>query len=139
MKKTLYIIVLLNLFQHSSIKSQNLIPNPSFETISNCPYGPDLIYYAPPWFQPSINSGNTTNSSSSDLFNSCYIFTGAYARVGVPSSDFGYQLARTGDGYAGILIYADSMKVREYIEVPLISPPSRECRQARCVLTRADY
>ena len=107
---------MLNLFQHLST-SQNLVPNYSFEIYTSCPQTPVKIYLASPWFQPNIGAGNTTNSSSSDLFNSC-----STGNVGVPSNAGGFQNARTGNGYAGIYSSFDtSNNAREYIEVPLLS------------------
>ncbi len=117
MKKTLCILFLcLSLV---AAKSQNLVPNPGFEIYTQCPTGSMLIYYATPWFQPNISNGNTTNSSSSDLFNSCDILP--YA-VGVPNNAGGYQDARTGNGYAGMYGALDTVNGREYIEVALLSP-----------------
>lgn len=110
---------MLNLFQQLSTQSQNLVPNNNFSIITSCPNGPNQIYLAPPWFQPSISSGNTTNSSSSDLYDTCFHQIGGF---GVPANDAGYQLARNGGGaYAGIDTYGDSLNYREYIEVPLLS------------------
>lgn len=98
----------------------NLVPNPSFELYDTCPYdlgGDGQIYRAVPWFQPDTCYGNTTNSSSSDFFNTCSI--GYWS---VPSNGAGYQYPRTGNGYAGIAVvygYPDSIGGREYIEVKL--------------------
>ncbi|MEI6488817.1 MAG: T9SS type A sorting domain-containing protein [Bacteroidota bacterium] len=97
----------------SNIKSQNLVPNPSFEIDSACSgIGFGKIYYSIPWFQPSIYSGNTTNSSSSDLFSVC--------GWRVPVNNQGFQYARTGSTYAAIYCYYPA-NIREYIEVPLFT------------------
>ena len=101
-----------------NVNAQNLVPNPSFENISQCPTSINQIYLASPWFQPCIHFGNTTNSSSSDLFDTCS-HTGF---VGAPTNLLGFQLARTGSAYTGIIVYADTSNEREYIEVALDSP-----------------
>lgn len=106
-----------------SIAQSNLIPNPSFENIVNCPTMESQIYLAEPWFQPILCSwgGNVDICSSSDLFNSCHIPNPPFANVDVPINDFGFQFARTGNGYAGIGFWVDNGG-RERIETPLISP-----------------
>lgn len=100
---------------------QNLVSNPSFETLSQCPWGSTQIFLASPWFQPCIHSGNSTNSSSSDIFNSCD--SNGYVGVPVNVAGYGFQNTHTGDGYAGIYGGMDSTEnAREYIESPLQSP-----------------
>ena len=95
----------------------NLVPNPSFEIYDTCSNYFSTLYYATPWFQPCIGNGNTRNSCSSDLYDSC-----SAGETGVPLNDIGYQLARTGKAYGGIFCNADTTNYREYIEVPLLSP-----------------
>jgi hypothetical protein len=116
MLKTPYYILLFLLLPFSLCGQQNLVPNPSFEIYDTCPYYGSQIYFASPWFQPNIYWGNTTNSSSSDYFNTCSDST-----FGVPYNFLGYQSARTGNGYAGIDFYA-SNETREYLEIQLSSP-----------------
>jgi len=115
MKKTTSILVFF-LFHCFITFSQNLVPNSSFENITNCPYF-NQIYYAQPWFQPCRENGNTTNSSSSDLYDTC----ASYVESGVPTNVSGFQFARTGYAYAAIYLYADTFNYREYLEVPLLS------------------
>lgn len=100
---------------------QNLVPNPSFEVIVSCPTMESQIFLASPWFQPIIgcSTGNVNGCSSSELFNSCSVPNPPYANVGVPTNDFGFQFARTGQGYAGIGVWHDN-GARERIEVKLI-------------------
>ena len=115
MKKLICLVFILNLFQCISLNSQNLVPNCSFEITTSCA-GYGKIYYAAPWFQPNIYSGNTTNSSSSDMFASC---APSFSGVSVPSNSDGYQYARTGSVYVGIYCFRTTNS-REYIEVPLL-------------------
>lgn len=118
MKKTFLIIYALLLLQNSIVISQNLVPNPSFELDTACPNSYSQIYFAPPWFQPDICYGNTTNSSTTDLFNIC----DSLGTEGIPNNEMGYQMPRTGIGYAGIIVYADTNNYHEYLEVPLLYP-----------------
>ena len=117
MKKTTSILVFF-LFHCFITFSQNLVPNPSFENITQCPTVYGQIYLATPWFQPSIHYGNTTNSSSSDLFDTC----SDYADFGIPYNSTGFQYAMNGGhGYAAIILHADTLNYREYLEVKLDS------------------
>ncbi len=97
--------------------SQNLVPNYSFEVLDSCQITFGRIYVASPWFQPNKYYGNTTSSSSSDVYNICCVSCG----VSVPANSAGNQMPRTGNGYAGIGCVIDTMNVREYVEVPLDS------------------
>jgi len=114
-----FLLFVLNLFLHDLAFSQNLVPNPSFEIITNCPTANSQIYFAPPWFQPAyFIGGNTTSGSSTDLFNSCAPIN-SLTGISVPINALGYQLARTGIGYAGFWSSISTFNEREYIEVPL--------------------
>jgi len=96
----------------------NLVPNPSFESFSTCPFSYDFIFFAHPWFQPCNVNGSTLNSSSSDLFSACS--TSNWADT--PQNFQGYQVPRTDSSYAGIILYNPlASNYREYIEVELDS------------------
>jgi hypothetical protein len=98
--------------------AQNLVPNNSFEVHDTCPQYSSKLYYASPWFQPHICYGNTTNSCSSELFDSCNLS----GEVDVPLSSFGNQWAKSGSAYSGIFCHVDTINKREYLEIPLNSP-----------------
>ena len=117
--KRIVVVFIINLMLHHNSIGQNLVPNPSFENYSSCPTSPGYIYEAPPWFQPRIWNGNTTNGSSSDFYNACS--NSLNPQAGIPSNAFGYQYARTGNGYAGIYV-SNGYNYTEYIEVPLSAP-----------------
>ena len=87
--------------------SQNLVPNPSFETYIVCPYT-DSIENAIPWFNPTISTPN--------LFNECCTVPMSF---GIPNNGWGYQYPRTGQGYSGIYVFADYEQGRDYISVKL--------------------
>lgn len=81
--------------------AQNLVLNPSFEAFSSCPLGPSEFSNATDWNDPFVNSIGDT-CSTSDLYNTCN-FLGAFG-VGVPANILGTEPARTGNGYAGIIL-----------------------------------
>ncbi len=112
MKKLIFSIVLFSILQHSLVTAQNIVPNYSFEVDTACPFMGSDLFYAIPWFVPH------TNWSSTDLYDTCDNSVGSGA--GVPYNDGGYQWARTGVKYAGIIVYTDTMNYREYMEVPLL-------------------
>ena len=119
--KAFRIIMPLSLFLlfHSSfvkLSAQNLVINSGFDSISNCPTSHGQINYAPPWIVV-----NNTGSASPDLYNSCSINTGK----GVPNNVLGYQMSRSGNGYAGIFTYGASSS-REYIQTKLTSPLEKD-------------
>lgn len=82
------------------------MPNPSFETYTTCPTGPSQVNLAIPWY------GTNTNS---EYFNSC-----ASGNLNVPNTAYGYQPARTGNGFAGqYFLNGYGINYREYIQVAL--------------------
>lgn len=93
--------VVLLLLLSIQLSSQNLVLNPSFESFSACPLGTSEFSNATDWDNPFVNSIADT-CSTSDLFNSCN-FLGAFG-VGVPANLLGNEPARTGNGYAGIIL-----------------------------------
>lgn len=117
-------LVLFSLLIFYALKgfSQNLVPNPSFEDIVSCPTMESQIYLAEPWFSPYLCMGGTFDScSSSDLFNECHNPVEPTNNVDAPFNMLGYQVPRTGSGYAGIGFWSEN-EWREKIETPLIYP-----------------
>ncbi len=109
MKIILYTCLLLFLISLKS-KSQNLVPNPSFEDIIACPNGFAELYTTAYW----LNFGITP-----DYFNAC-----ATNGLNVPYANTGYQYARSGNSMAGFFIRRkpnspDGPNAREFIAVPL--------------------
>lgn len=100
-------LVYIFLFFHISLFAQiNLVPNPSFETYTNCPSSSD-ISYAQGW----LNFGQTP-----EYYNSCANIS--TPPVGIPSNYVGYQNAKDGNGYAGIVAFYPG-PTREYIAIAL--------------------
>ncbi|MEO6131918.1 MAG: hypothetical protein ABIQ02_08715, partial [Saprospiraceae bacterium] len=93
------------------VLSQNLVPNPSFETYTECPlnYNTGEPLQCTPWQKGSFGT--------SDYFNVC----SNPSSVGVPDNIFGTQEAHTGDAYAGSW-YISFGDYREYLQVQLTEP-----------------
>lgn len=95
--------------------SQNLIPNPGFESYSKCPTGLGELRNARHWINPSTGGG------SPDYYHKCGV-----PALQVPNNLNGVQAAHGGDAYAGLYLWQKvagaSLAIREYIESPLTSP-----------------
>jgi len=94
-----------------NIKSQNLVPNPSFES-ANCPTGytgfPSQVgLYLQNWY--------SANCASPDPMTNC----SSHSQTSVPDVWFGNQNARTGTNYIGFGFYGGWY---EYIGVRLTQP-----------------
>jgi gliding motility-associated-like protein len=109
--KKLILLILFSLaynVQAQHILSNNLVPNPSFEVYTQCPYNMSQINFSLPW--TDCKGGN----GSSDYFNICST---------IPLINIYYlQHSRMGTGHAGITFldyhYLNN-NYREYIEVAL--------------------
>ena len=90
----------------------NLVPNGSFENYASCPTSFTQLYQATPWDAPT--------TGTSDYLNACA--PAVFPSVNVPQNEQGYQSARTGVGYAGLIPFSAAPDYREYIQAPLTSP-----------------
>lgn len=110
---TIFYSLLVFSLQHETLSAQNLVPNPSFEDLSECPFYPGRIDYAREWDSP--------NNTTTDLYHACAPDS---SKVNVPRNYLGYQQARTGQGYAGIHAWIPSKpptpQYREYLLVKLL-------------------
>ncbi len=103
-----FIFVLFSVGVISGLKSQNLVPNNSFEVYDTCPDNTGQIRYAIPWVDPT--------NASSDYFDTCSPFNIAH----VPNNYVGIQNAKDGNAYAGFVAYVNSLtNRREYVQVEL--------------------
>jgi gliding motility-associated-like protein len=94
----------------STIVAQNLVPNPSFENFTACPTFASQLNLAAPWHNPTLGTP--------EYFNACANFADWISVPAQPTG--GYQLANTGNAYAGIFTYrSDVAQMREYLEVEL--------------------
>ena len=94
-----------------STQAQNLVINPSFENIVNCPTAFGSIEEALSWSSPT--------DATADYFHEC----DASNTVGIPANSIGFQSARTGLAYAGIQVFSRTVDTdyREYLQIPLIN------------------
>lgn len=96
-------------------EGQNLIPNSGFDEYTECPSAVQQIFLVFPW--------TTVTNGTPDFFHEC----SDAPRIKVPNagrSIYSYQEARSGGGYAGIMVYStdNSKPVVEYMGTPLIEP-----------------
>lgn len=113
-RKLKFICLLLLTFRFTYFSSQNLVPNPSFETYTACPNSADQLGYAKPWFKPS--------TGTPDFFNAC---APAATYFNVPVTAIGNCFANSGLAMSGIVIVDDlfgSQIYREYLAVRLNTP-----------------
>src|SRR5690606_16511815 len=103
------LFALLMLFPFS-LNAQNLVPNPSFESYSQCPTGPLNMYDCNDWY-------NASPVYSADYYNACYNEPVGYP-TDVPLNLMGYQEALTGNAYSGV----DARVHRSYIQAELTEP-----------------
>lgn len=87
-----WLILLLVIAVENTLTAQNLVPNPGFEKKSACPGPMSGLNLVEDWFSPT----NTTP----DYFNSCSVMP---LITGVPLNSSGYQTAKDGDAYCGII------------------------------------
>lgn len=110
-----------------SATAQNLVVNPGFEAYNNCPTGLSGIVYSPTYsnFPTATGWVNPLQSTSPDYLNSC---AGGGTGVKVPYATTGFQQARNGDAYAGLILWegsypgAPALDFREYLQTRLSQP-----------------
>ncbi|MBD98379.1 MAG: hypothetical protein CMO34_00930 [Verrucomicrobia bacterium] len=105
-------LIVLLVFCALQSNAQNLIPNPSFEDTTTIQFG--TIYF---------DKWKTPTKGSPDFFSPY----NSPSVIDVPSNFVGYQEAKTGVAYSGILIYSlyrnnDSKRFREYLQNKLKKP-----------------
>lgn len=92
--------------------AQNLVPNPSFEEYTQCPWTLGNLELAVPWY--------LANNLYPSYFNACDNATSCLFSEGVPCNNVGYQQARTGVAYAGISLFSTNLvNTRHYIAAKL--------------------
>jgi len=90
----------------------NLVPNPSFENVIQCPFSFGLEAYTSDW---------KSARETPDYYNSCATWWG----TSIPTNLYGYQQAYAGNAYIGMLTYrSDSSLYTEAVSVQLTTPLS---------------
>ncbi len=108
-KRAIYFILFFTSVCNIVFAQINLVPNPDFEQYSICPNGQGQINRAIPWFNPTISSPDYLNKCNDSIGNGL---------LGVPGNYFGFEPARSGVAYAGV-ITGTSGDIREYISTQL--------------------
>jgi OmpA-OmpF porin, OOP family len=91
--------------------AQELVPDPGFEALRNCPGGISMLNYSVLWYSPT--------AGTPDLFNRC----SRGSQVGVPKNICGRQKPFEGNGYAGLILYEFMyLDYKEYLQTQLIRP-----------------
>jgi OmpA-OmpF porin, OOP family len=95
------------------LKSQNLVLDSSFENKINCPKSfsnKGLRFITKNWYVPT--------KATSDYFNKC-----GFGDGGVPRNFAGNRSPKSGNAYAGIVVYSKKdINYREYLETSFYSP-----------------
>ncbi len=114
--KKIYLLISMLLICNIS-KAQNLVPNPGFENMLQCPTNniANWIHLTDSWYSAR---------GSAQYFHPCP--TDSLSLWDVPVNGFGYQQAANGDAFGGITCYGDTTGLngnyREYMGVQLSSP-----------------
>jgi len=116
-------LIIFTTIVHQSV-GQNLVPNWDFESYNSCPVGPSQITNVIPW--------GTPDTATPDYYNICYTpfppppFPPIGPSMDVPSNIQGWQQARSGVGYVGIIsaekTFSFNTDYREYLQVQLNTP-----------------
>jgi|GEM_PF-5416798 len=101
-------------------QAQNLVPNPGFETVVNCPDNHSQLSRAAGWAPPT--------DGTSDYFHTC----STYPWTNVLNNMTGSETPHSGNAYAGFFAYGCSgtkllageidTNVREYLQIRLTAP-----------------
>jgi gliding motility-associated-like protein len=138
-----YLVLAFTAFHFCSVfvgnAQVNLVPNGSFEEMTECPNGPgasglDQLEKCFPWFKP--------NEATTDVYNACANTDPNYFNIiGVPSNWMGWQEAFDGDGYVGLCGFIpNNNNGAEYASVRLIKK-LKPCGtyQVRFWISLSDY
>lgn len=139
MKKAGYrycVCLILMLVWNTSMHSQNLVPNPSFEVNTGCPDDiPPFDICELSWFDSM--QCVPWKSWDGNYFNAC-----ASWPCNVPDNFKGYQEAQDGNAYVGGYLYDEDMigmGYREIFQVALLEPlVAGECYEVSFYLNLAD-
>jgi phage-related protein len=98
----------------SSLLAQNIVPNPSFETKTNCPVFTNNWNYCSDWNNVNMVL-NDYNYGTPDYYHYC-----GTSLVELPNTYLAHVLPSTGDALMGLVIYNhDIAEYREYISCKL--------------------
>lgn len=110
--------IILIFFCTVSFSQTNLVPNPSFEFYTDCPYGYSLIDYDEVVF-PSVINWMKPTQGTSDYYHTC---ADPISGVQPPDSSPGYQIPFSGNAYTGMYTHYNTYDYREYVQARLTEP-----------------
>ncbi len=118
------LFLIMSVGSHTELKAQNLVPNPSFEEMNECPG--IMTPVGLPGSASPVKDWYGANTNTTDYFNACANHHLGGSPYAVPKNSPGYQQARTGNAYMGahMLHYnpASGVDQREYMQTRLTSP-----------------
>lgn len=99
-----------------AVKSQNIVPNGSFESYTVCPTAAQF-YNLSPWC--GLGGGE-------DSYNKCFSDLYGPGGLGIPETTIGFQYPRTGNGMGSVILRVvasgtNNAERREYLHAPLNS------------------
>ncbi len=100
------ILLVLSVFLHTAIKSQNLVLNGGFENYLECPKKKGTL-------EDSCKNIKAPTKGSTDYFHEC-----GFNGLGIPKNFNGEQYAYEGSAYAGLYLFSPN-NYREYIQFEL--------------------
>ena len=113
MKKVIpnFLFVVIQLIIAIGSNAQNLVPNPSFENFTSCPFTLAQMDLLDDWYTPT--------PTTPDFYHTCSAYP-----VSIPVNLAGTQETLTGDGYTGLVVHhgAPIPDYREYIQAVLTEP-----------------
>lgn len=114
MKTKAYFLALLlpSLALQPAAMGQNLVPNSSFEILTDCDFGAD--------YADAIGWEHPVCSASPTLLHECN--DPDYSYIGIPSNDFGFEYPHSGLGMAKFSTYLNSLGInpRSYLSIDLV-------------------
>ncbi|UXP31127.1 OmpA family protein [Reichenbachiella agarivorans] len=117
----MYFVLLASYLLSARGYAQNMVINPSFEEIWDCPFSMNQLEYVKSWFPFG------TADPSPDFFHGC----AKDGFMGIPENMFGQQEAHSGESYIGLICYLTSKSGkgwrvpanhREFVMVQLTKP-----------------
>jgi len=107
-----FLLILVCLLFAEPILTQNLVPNPSFELNHDCPDELNDLVVVDQWF-------GTSSTGVPDYYHTC---GDPVAGFTVPDNWAGFQEARSGDAYIGMVVHKEGINIHEYAQTQLTQP-----------------
>jgi hypothetical protein len=120
-----FVLNLVCIYQFSCI-AQNLVPNPSFESLKKAPC---QLITSPALFSEHLHDWTLPSNGTADIFcttidPTCWVypFGDSYFDMKIGTTSVGVQTPRTGNSMVGMAVYLPESEYREYLQVRLLMP-----------------